>query len=109
MNLNELFGRKRANSQALGGGGQEIATQPVAARNDKSLEKVVKAVDSAKLQEANQILQEYKAGKKNLEQRVIANEQWYKLRHWDYIRGKEQRQSLLPAGCLMPLPASTQI
>ena len=106
MNLNELFGRKRANSQALGGGGQEIATQPVAARNDKSLEKVVKAVDSAKLQEANQILQEYKAGKKNLEQRVIANEQWYKLRHWDYIRGKEQRQTEPASGWLFNAIAS---
>ena len=44
------------------------------------------------LHEALQVLQEYKKGKSNLEQRVIANEQWYKLRHWDYIRGGKDKQ-----------------
>lgn len=32
------------------------------------------------------ILQKYKAGKAALEQRLIQNEQWYKLRHWAYLR-----------------------
>ncbi|MBR4308569.1 MAG: hypothetical protein IKT58_03135 [Oscillospiraceae bacterium] len=40
---------------------------------------------------AQAILQEYKAGKANLENRVIANEQWYKMRHWDYMRGDKQQ------------------
>lgn len=40
--------------------------------------------------EANQILQNYKKGKANLEERIISNEQWYKLRHWECMRDKEQ-------------------
>lgn len=32
-------------------------------------------------------LKEYKDGKANLEQQIIANEQWWKLLHWDEIRG----------------------
>ena len=40
--------------------------------------------------EANQILQNYKKGKENLEKRIIENEQWYKLRHWECMRDKSQ-------------------
>ena len=40
--------------------------------------------------EANQILQNYKKGKENLEKRIIDNEQWYKLRHWECMRDKSQ-------------------
>lgn len=39
---------------------------------------------------ARTILQKYKAGKLALEQRLIANERWYQLRHWDCLRRKEQ-------------------
>ncbi len=35
------------------------------------------------------ILEKYKAGKKNLEARIIENEQWYKLRHWEQMRMKK--------------------
>ncbi|MBR2311316.1 MAG: hypothetical protein IKA47_12435 [Oscillospiraceae bacterium] len=97
MDLSKIFGRKKENSQAPAGGGMipEIATPPVAARNDES-----KVIDLAAIREAYQELQRYKEGKKNLEERVIANEQWYKLRHWDYIRGKEQRVTEPASGWL---------
>ena len=42
------------------------------------------------IKEADEILRQYKAGKKNLEQRIIDNEQWYKLRHWECLRDKTQ-------------------
>lgn len=35
---------------------------------------------------ATSILEKYKKGKANLEQRIIDNEQWYKMRHWEQIR-----------------------
>lgn len=35
---------------------------------------------------AEGILQKYKGGKAMLETRVIENEQWYRVRHWEYIR-----------------------
>ena len=44
------------------------------------------------VQKATQILQKYKEGKANLEQRIIENEQWYKLRHWESLRKKEKNQ-----------------
>lgn len=49
-------------------------------------------IEKAQVREAQHILREYKAGKANLENRLIANEQWYKLRHWDYLRGSSQEQ-----------------
>lgn len=44
------------------------------------------------VQKATQVLQKYKEGKANLEQRIIDNEQWYKLRHWECMRKKETEE-----------------
>lgn len=46
--------------------------------------------------EAQQILNRYKEGKRNLEQKVIENEQWYKLRHWEYMRKQKEGQQVEP-------------
>ena len=43
--------------------------------------------------EARQVLEKYKEGKKNLEDRIIQNEQWYKLRHWECMRTIEARKN----------------
>lgn len=40
-------------------------------------EQLIKAMDT---------LRRYKAGKANFDKRVIENEQWWKLRHWDYMK-----------------------
>ena len=42
-------------------------------------------VGKEELVKANSILNRYKAGKANQDRRVIACEEWYKLRHWDYL------------------------
>lgn len=39
------------------------------------------------------ILRDYKAGKENLEAKIIENEKWYKMRHWDVIRGHNKNNS----------------
>lgn len=39
------------------------------------------------IRKANSVLQKYKDGKKALDERVIANHEWYKVRHWEQIRG----------------------
>ena len=39
-------------------------------------------IGKEQLQNARLTLQKYRQGKANLEQRIIENEQWYKLRHW---------------------------
>ena len=47
-------------------------------------------IDKKKVQEAYQILLKYKEGKANLEQKIVDNEQWYKIRHWECMRDKEK-------------------
>lgn len=39
------------------------------------------------IKKAADTLTKYKAAKENLEKRIIENEKWYKLRHWDVING----------------------
>lgn len=39
---------------------------------------------------ANEILQKYKDGKTNLEKRIIDNEQWWKMRHWEQLNSQEE-------------------
>ena len=43
-------------------------------------------IEQNKVKEGESILQEYKNAKANLEKRIIDNEQWYKMRHWEQIR-----------------------
>ena len=42
------------------------------------------------IQKANATMMKYKEGKANLERRIVDNEQWYKLRHWECMRDKSQ-------------------
>ena len=45
---------------------------------------------------AQEILNRYKEGKANLERRIVENEQWYKLRHWECMR-KGKREQVEPS------------
>ena len=38
------------------------------------------------IRQAAATLQEYKRGKANLENRIVENEQWFKMRHWQHYR-----------------------
>ncbi len=51
---------------------------------------VKKVIDRERLHEAQAILNEYKQGKANLETKIIENEEWYKIRHWECMRKNEQ-------------------
>lgn len=46
------------------------------------------AIDQKAITEAIATLKKYKAGKESLEKRIVENEQWYKLRHWEVMRSK---------------------
>lgn len=48
-------------------------------------------IGKEQIEKAITILQEYKKGKANLEQRIVDNEQWYKIRHWECMRHKENQ------------------
>ena len=55
-----------------------------------------KIITQEKIIEAEAILQKYRAGKQKLDERIVDNEQWFKLRHWGQIaQTKEQLQSHL--------------
>ena len=41
---------------------------------------------------AQMTLNKYKEGKANLEQRIVENEQWFKLRHWECMRKSQTNQ-----------------
>ena len=44
-------------------------------------------IGKKEIQQAIQTLKDYKDGKANLETRIVEEERWWKLRHWDVIRG----------------------
>lgn len=42
-------------------------------------------IDKKAIEKAAETLKKYKDGKKNLEDRIVEGEKWWKLRHWDVI------------------------
>ena len=51
---------------------------------------LAQVIGREQVQKANLTLNRYKEGKANLEQKIVDNEQWYKQRHWEQMRGKKQ-------------------
>lgn len=52
-------------------------------------------IGKKQVQEAYKTLLKYKQGKANLEQKIIDNEQWYKIRHWECMR--DTKKDVQPA------------
>ena len=50
---------------------------------------LAQVISREQVQKAYQTLLKYKEGKANLEKRIVENEQWYKLRHWECMRKKD--------------------
>ena len=55
---------------------------------------LAQVIGKEQVQKANLTLQRYKEGKANLEKRIVDNEQWYKLRHWECMR--DQKAEIQP-------------
>lgn len=53
-------------------------------------------IGKEQVQAAQQTLNKYKEGKANLEKRIVDNEQWYKIRHWECMR-KSSTQEVEPS------------
>lgn len=62
---------------------QKVSAQPAALDGFRALAQVI---GREQIQAAQQTLNRYKEGKANLERRIVDNEQWYKLRHWECMR-----------------------
>ena len=52
-------------------------------------EGMTQIIGREEVHKANEILQKYKEGKANLERRIIDNEQWWKMRHWEQINKRD--------------------
>lgn len=48
-------------------------------------------IGEAEIRKATDILQKYKTGKKQLEDKIIENEQFWKLRHWESAEGEKKK------------------
>ena len=53
-------------------------------------------IDKKAIQRAAETLKKYKDGKRKLEDRIVEEEQWWKLRHWDVIRNGEKQDRAEP-------------
>ncbi len=56
-------------------------------------------ITADEIRAAETVREKYKQGKNNLEQRVIADEQWYRMQHWQYINAhfaKESKKNIEP-------------
>jgi hypothetical protein len=53
---------------------------------------LAQVIGKEQVQKANLTLQKYKEGKANLEKRIVDNEQWYKIRHWECMRTSDTSQ-----------------
>lgn len=69
-----------------------VNTEPM---EETVAEPIVQPIDEAAIRKANEVLQRYKEGKTSLDARVIKNQEWYRLRHWEQMHqeGKVPGQS----------------
>lgn len=49
-------------------------------------------IGAEQVRQAQILLQRYRSGKRNLEQRILEAEQWYRLRHWECMRPAQKRE-----------------
>lgn len=47
-------------------------------------------IGEKQLQNARLTLNKYREGKINFEKKIVSNEQWYKMRHWEQMRGEKR-------------------
>lgn len=63
-------------------------------------------IGKKQITEAIATLKKYKDAKKALEGRIVEEERWWKLRHWDVIRGKPKTEEEAKAIASRPEPTS---
>ena len=69
---------------------QEIQMLNQKAEYKKMQAQMKPKIGVAEITKASEILRKYKGGKSRLEQKIIANEEFWKLRQWNYMNNGEQ-------------------
>lgn len=57
---------------------------------------VSRTINEGSIAEANAILNRYRAGKARFDRRIVECEQWWKLRHWDYLDEQGNEMDMRP-------------
>lgn len=60
-------------------------------------EPMQQAIGAEQLKKARATLEKYKQGKQKLESKIVSNEEWWKLRHWQYIDAEDTKNEPKPA------------
>jgi len=69
-------------------------TQPEGVAEVNPVEQM-QVIDKKAIEKAAETLKKYKDGKKSLEDRIVEEERWWKLRHWEVI-GKDEKKKDRP-------------
>ena len=80
----------RAAQQLMGSGRpaeEGVEASPV---EDEAAAKGKPAIGDKEIAKAISTLKEYKDGKSNLEHRIVEEERWWKLRHWDVVQQRNK-------------------
>ena len=70
---------------------QDETVNPYAALEMLNIPESKPRIGEKEVGRAIEILTKYKQGKANLEKRIVEDELWWELRHWEVIRNKKQR------------------
>ena len=92
MDRNPLARRQSAPRPTAAQEAGKMAAMQGAPMQEVPAAQLAQIIGKAQIQKARTILDKYRQGKANLERRIIDNEQWYKLRHWECMRKKETGQ-----------------
>ena len=69
----------------------EVAMLKQKAMKKKLQTKAKPKIGTEEIRRASEILRKYKEGKQTLEKKIIANEQFWKLRQWNYIKDDKEK------------------
>ena len=74
---------------------RERISQSFTPQNQR-IEMVNLPVDELRVKEAVKVLDDYKKGKTNFDNRIIENDKWYRMRHWEHIRTEKKGEKPEP-------------
>jgi len=94
-----IFGKQKApegaapRANGMPGVVQKQEISPDAAAILLTRSETQQVIGQEQISEAAAILARYKEGKGNLEERIVQDEMWWELRHWEAIRGKQRENN----------------
>lgn len=102
-----IFNKRKGNEE-LPSEQMPVSELEIRAENEKAMlrqtalkkkmqSKMKPKIGIEEIRRASEILRKYKEGKATLEQKIIANEQFWKLRQWQYSDNKESDKDVTPA------------